>query len=495
MGGTTQRIMMQGSTRIDELRQKFHENPRRYFAPLANEYRKGGDPEQAIAICRAHLAQQPGHMSGHVVYGQALYDANRTEEARHAFERAVALDPDNAIVLRYLGDIARTGGETREARHWYSRALDADPHDGLAAAYISEMSEPESPSAAADDAAETPIAADIGLDTPTGNTGAAQTTEAEETPPVSAGQPASVEIELEPVLAIDAAEDEVVAVEEFADVGATGEVDQVPAVDEAEETVAAGAIDEVVAAEPAPTMPPETTDIPWRKTPASPFVTRTMAELYARQGYTESALDVYRKLAATNPADEEIRARIVELGGGEKETSDTTVPAVEDEGPKVPAVLTDEELVDDPLALEPAAHAEREDASDSPVHADNAFDPFDFAVADDGAAGSPAEFDDTDLISEAGAGEGRHFTEMEIQTEGSWGADTWGADLSGTGDVDIELDALAAPMPEEGRLDQSVIAELESQLSSVGIAGGDSLRNTDIGMADDEESGETPRAA
>ena len=49
---------MQGSTRIDELRQKFHENPRRYFAPLANEYRKAGDPEQAIAICRAHLAQQ-----------------------------------------------------------------------------------------------------------------------------------------------------------------------------------------------------------------------------------------------------------------------------------------------------------------------------------------------------------------------------------------------------------------------------------------------------
>ena len=71
---------MQVSPRIDELRQKFHENPRRYFAPLANEYRKAGDPEQAIAICRAHLAQQPGHMSGHVVYGQALHDAKRSEE-------------------------------------------------------------------------------------------------------------------------------------------------------------------------------------------------------------------------------------------------------------------------------------------------------------------------------------------------------------------------------------------------------------------------------
>ena len=31
---------MSTANRIDELRQKFNENPRRYFAPLANEYRK-----------------------------------------------------------------------------------------------------------------------------------------------------------------------------------------------------------------------------------------------------------------------------------------------------------------------------------------------------------------------------------------------------------------------------------------------------------------------
>src|SRR4026209_1842459 len=115
--------LMAGSTRIDELRQKFHENPRRYFAPLANEYRKAGDPEQAIAICRAHLAQQPGHMSGHVVYGQALYDAHRTEEARVVFQQALALDPENLIVLRHLGDVARRRGYDAEARSWYSRAL------------------------------------------------------------------------------------------------------------------------------------------------------------------------------------------------------------------------------------------------------------------------------------------------------------------------------------------------------------------------------------
>ena len=133
---------MQGSPRIDELRQKFHENPRRYFAPLANEYRKAGDPEQAIAICRAHLAQQPGHMSGHVVYAQSLYDAARVDESRVVFEKALSLDPDNAIVLRYLGDISRQRGDSAEALHWYSRALEADPHDSEVAAYIAELTEP-----------------------------------------------------------------------------------------------------------------------------------------------------------------------------------------------------------------------------------------------------------------------------------------------------------------------------------------------------------------
>ena len=59
---------MASSARIDELKKKFDENPRRYFAPLANEYRKVGDLDQAMFICEAYLPQQPGHMSGHIVY-------------------------------------------------------------------------------------------------------------------------------------------------------------------------------------------------------------------------------------------------------------------------------------------------------------------------------------------------------------------------------------------------------------------------------------------
>ena len=72
---------MASSARIEELERKFNENPRRYFAPLANEYRKAGDLEQAIAICRTYVPQQPAHMSGHIVFGQALFEAGEHEEA------------------------------------------------------------------------------------------------------------------------------------------------------------------------------------------------------------------------------------------------------------------------------------------------------------------------------------------------------------------------------------------------------------------------------
>ena len=120
---------MASSARIDELKKKFDENPRRYFAPLANEYRKSGDLEKAIFICQEYLPQQPGHMSGHIVYGQALYELSRFDESRAVFETALSLDPENLIALRHLGDIARQSGDSRDARVWYQRVLEADPRN------------------------------------------------------------------------------------------------------------------------------------------------------------------------------------------------------------------------------------------------------------------------------------------------------------------------------------------------------------------------------
>lgn len=149
--------------RLRELQEKFDENPRRYFAPLANEYRKGGQPKRAIEICRAHLAQMPGHMSGQIVYGQALYEAGEFDEAKEVFGRALALDPENLIALKSMGDMALQAGNTSEARTWYKRLLDADPKDVAVIALVSEID-------AAEDAAPVEMATEIpGVDTDAGD--------------------------------------------------------------------------------------------------------------------------------------------------------------------------------------------------------------------------------------------------------------------------------------------------------------------------------------
>ena len=125
--------------RLEELRAKFQENPRRYFAPYANELRKTGDPASAIAVCRTHLASQPGHVSGHIVLGQALYEAGDANEARDIFTAALELDPENLIALRSLGEIAQVHGDFGAARQWYQRLLDADPRNNEVAQLLRDI--------------------------------------------------------------------------------------------------------------------------------------------------------------------------------------------------------------------------------------------------------------------------------------------------------------------------------------------------------------------
>ncbi len=125
--------------RVDELKKRYEENPRRFFAPLANEYRKAGDLDAAIDLCRMHLEEQPGHLSGHIVYGQALFESSRPAEAKTVFESALTLDPENLIALRCLGDIAKGEGDAATARHWYGRVLEADPRNDEVTALIESL--------------------------------------------------------------------------------------------------------------------------------------------------------------------------------------------------------------------------------------------------------------------------------------------------------------------------------------------------------------------
>jgi tetratricopeptide (TPR) repeat protein len=330
---------MSTTLRIEELRKKFDENPRRYFAPLANEYRKAGDLQQAISICQAHLPQQPGHMSGHIVYGQALFEARQFDQARTVFETALALDPENLIALRYLGDIAFELGDRGSARGWYTRVLETDPRNEEIAALMAAMGEERStrdsgpsaapaaapePSAAAQPTRETAAGAEAAAapasaaaGEPTGATAA----EAPAGTPPSAGN-ADAELEklfsrppqsAPPGPTADSSAPPAAAPSAFSPVAGFGggaAADAPPSLEQSAPSINVPTFD-AQRGDDAPLQNPPSLDRGGDGASATGgFVTETMAELYLKQGFHDRALAVYEQLVAQNPHDRALRERM-----------------------------------------------------------------------------------------------------------------------------------------------------------------------------------------
>ena len=368
---------MAGTSRIDELRKKFDENPRRYFAPLANEYRKIGDFEQAIFICQEFLPQQPGHMSGHIVYGQALFESGRHDEARSVFETALALDPENLIALRHLGDIARAHGDAETARAWYRRVLESDPRNDEIAAILTSLDTdtPSAPATSSQPAADAPpgdgsgsltIESAIGAATGGEEVSAAASPDPIGTDPLTTAPSESNFDDIAKLFTSAAApatpppssaeqsakssEDSLNLIHEGEDVLTTDTTTAAEARAHLDALVegreVAKPVEPAAAAEPAPssfslpfleglTSPPPAAEIPPEPvvSPAPPpassptpepvragtadassaFVTETMAELYVKQGHREQAVEVYRQLVQRNPGDEALAGRLREL--------------------------------------------------------------------------------------------------------------------------------------------------------------------------------------
>lgn len=130
---------MTAPNRVDELRKRYHESPKKFFAPFANELRKTGQIERALLILQKHLGEQATSMNGLVVYGQCLFEIGRLEEAKGPFEAALGLDPENLIALRHLGDIARLGGDLDGARAWYGKVLELDRRNDEVLALMAEL--------------------------------------------------------------------------------------------------------------------------------------------------------------------------------------------------------------------------------------------------------------------------------------------------------------------------------------------------------------------
>jgi len=70
---------MAASSEIEKLERRYAENPDgRYFAPLADAYRKAGQVDRALELVRAGLEKHADYLSAHIVLGRCLLDKKRS---------------------------------------------------------------------------------------------------------------------------------------------------------------------------------------------------------------------------------------------------------------------------------------------------------------------------------------------------------------------------------------------------------------------------------
>jgi len=125
---------------IEKLEQRYEENPKQWFAALADAYRKEGHLDLALDYVRGGLEMRPSYASGYIVLGRCLLEKTEHDEAAQAFEQVLAIDAENIIALKSLSEIAELRGDILGARHWLDRLLEVDPMNDEAREALERLS-------------------------------------------------------------------------------------------------------------------------------------------------------------------------------------------------------------------------------------------------------------------------------------------------------------------------------------------------------------------
>ena len=106
---------MNENPRIAELRRRVEKDPSSIaFAQLAEEYRRTGDFQQAVKVCREGLARHPGYLSAQVTLGRALMELAEYEDADKELQGVLQVAPDNLAAIRALAEIHQRRGDVPE---------------------------------------------------------------------------------------------------------------------------------------------------------------------------------------------------------------------------------------------------------------------------------------------------------------------------------------------------------------------------------------------
>jgi len=344
------------TSEIEKLEHRYNENPKgRNFAPLADAYRKAGQVDLAIDLCRKGLELHPDYISAYIVYGRCLIDKKDDPAAETVFRKVLGLDPENVLALKILADVADRTHRLDLAVDWLGKLLAVDPMNGDAAEALARAKGKAAALAAKPTvamAATAPEPALVDLE-PTSMAGAP--TKAMRKPQFEVERfDGSVNVNPDAHAAakadgLEVAEDvelkvEPAALEGLARTQYEGsgmfKVDE-SAEEEMPQVDLPLIMPEDVEPPPRPKPPPPPPPPPVAQAPppraappppaavaladdegaadvaalsrVEPVVTETMAELYLKQGHREDALRVYQSLAAMRPSDARLASRVAEL--------------------------------------------------------------------------------------------------------------------------------------------------------------------------------------
>jgi len=121
---------MADNPRIESLRRRVQQDPSSIaFAQLAEEYRRAGQSQEAVDICRAGLAIHPAYHSARVTLGRALLDLSQFEDAQQELEQVLKNAPENLAAIKGLAEAHHRQGSFVAALAQYRAALAIARHD------------------------------------------------------------------------------------------------------------------------------------------------------------------------------------------------------------------------------------------------------------------------------------------------------------------------------------------------------------------------------
>ena len=101
--------------------------------PLSQvEHKSSADLSDQIAGLEFKTSQNPGDIAGWIQLGNLCFDANLPEKAIAAYEKALALDPNNADVLTDMGVMYRKSGKYDKAVQSFDKAVGVNPKHEIA---------------------------------------------------------------------------------------------------------------------------------------------------------------------------------------------------------------------------------------------------------------------------------------------------------------------------------------------------------------------------